>query len=153
MDAARDAPVPPGVRRVILRTFTRKHHLQLRADAVQFVYGTLRAHDLLGDEGVMTEAVEALATALVEQHVSGAQGAHVDGLVVTAEILRRTYDRLVVESADDAGGGGGGGGAAAPVTHGDAPGLERYFAVVDAFSMPRLVFSGARKVFEAYVCG
>lgn len=56
--------VPPEVRRVILRAFTRKWHLQLQSDAVQFIYKTLEAHDL-SDTDAMAEAVHALANALV----------------------------------------------------------------------------------------
>lgn len=149
MDGGSDGVhVPPDVRRVILRTFTTKHHLQMRADAVQFVYGTLQAHDLLQDAAATAEAVEALATALVEQHVSGAQLSGFDGLVVTREILQKMYDQLLVESAEDDAPS-----ASARVTQGDAPGVERYLHVLDAFSMPRTVFSASRKVFERYVAG
>lgn len=139
------AHVPPDVRRVILRTFTTKHHLQMRSDAVQFVFKTLHAHELLGEPQAMAEAVEALASALVEQHVSGAHIAEFDGLVVTSAILRKVYDQLIVESADEQHPPSA---SASRVTHGDAPGLERYFHVCDAFSLPRLAFSASRKVFE-----
>ena len=39
--------VPLDVRRVMLRAFTKKRHLQLQSDAVQFMYRTLEEHDLL----------------------------------------------------------------------------------------------------------
>ena len=38
--------VPLDVRRVMLRAFTKKRHLQLQSDAVQFMYRTLEEHDL-----------------------------------------------------------------------------------------------------------
>ena len=64
--------VPLDVRRVMLRAFTKKRHLQLQSDAVQFMYRTLEEHDLLVDEDATTEAIDALASALVDQHVAGA---------------------------------------------------------------------------------
>ncbi|WFC97212.1 DNA-directed DNA polymerase [Malassezia brasiliensis] len=130
--------VPPEVRRVVLRAFTRRRHLQVRADAVQYVYKTLQAHGLLGDAGAMAEAVDALAHALVEQQ--GGVGAAWDGQVVTAAVLQRTYERLVDAPADAD--------AAARVGGGEAPDLTRVLRVVDAFAMPALRFHGARKVFE-----
>ncbi|WFD00727.1 DNA-directed DNA polymerase [Malassezia yamatoensis] len=147
MDQARHSPVPADVRKIILRSFTKKHHLQLRSDAVQFVYETVKSHGMLEDMNMVTEAVDALAQALVDQHASGAQALQIDSFVVTSEILQKTYDRLVVESAESQG---------MPthlqstsVIHGDAPDRERFFHVVDAFRMPRLRFSGLRKVFQA----
>lgn len=136
--------VPLNVRRAVLHAFTKKRHLQLRTDAVVFVYTTLEAHELLGDAAVMTEAIEALASALVERHVSGGHTPGFDGLVVTSETLRWVYNQLLVESA----GGGEEDAGAARVTQGDEPRLEDYFRVVDAFAMPRVVFDTGRKVFE-----
>ncbi|WFD07915.1 DNA-directed DNA polymerase [Malassezia vespertilionis] len=136
-----DVHVPPDVRREILRAFTRKYHLQLRSDAVQFVCATLQAHGLLDEPVARAEAVEALANALVEQHFSGASSAGFDGLVVTSDVLCKVYDQLVVEGAEEPG-------AASAVTMGDTPNLERYFHVCDAFKLPRIRFNGSRKIFE-----
>ena len=91
--------VPLNVRHAVIHAFTKKRHLQLRTDAVVFVYTTLEAHELLGDAAVMTEAIEALASALVERHVSGGYTPGFDGLVVTSETLRWVYNQLLVESA------------------------------------------------------
>lgn len=135
--------VPPEVRRVILRAFSKKHHLQLQSDAVQYVYATLRAHGLLEDDAALVEAVDALADALVEQHVGGVDLAGFDGLVVSRAALERVYDTLLVETA-------AGGSTGASVTQGDAPDVARFFAVCDAFEQPRVVFQASQKVFERY---
>lgn len=141
MDAGR-ARVPPDVRRAILRAFTRKRHLQLQSDAVQFVYETLEAHDLLREAEAMHEALEALAGALVDQHVTGGHAPGFDGHVVSRDALQKVYDQLLVEAADDQGTASG------ALTQGSAPELAHFFRVIDAFSQPRLCFHGTRKVFE-----
>ncbi|WFD18523.1 DNA-directed DNA polymerase [Malassezia caprae] len=141
MDAGR-ARVPPDVRRRILRAFTRKRHLQLQSDAVQFVYETLEAHDLLRDAGATDEALDALAGALVDQHVAGSHSHEFDGHVVSRDALQKVYDQLLVEAADDGATAGG------ALTQGEAPDMGHFFRVCDAFSQPRISFHGARKVFE-----
>lgn len=141
MDAGR-ARVPPDVRRRILRAFTRKRHLQLQSDAVQFVYETLEAHDLLRDADATDEALEALAGALVDQHVAGGHSHGFDGHVVSRDVLQKVYDQLLVEAADDGATAGG------ALTQGAAPDMGHFFRVCDAFSQPRICFHGARKVFE-----
>lgn len=138
MDAAR---VPPDVRRVVLRVFTRKHHLQLRSDAVVFVHDTLAEHGLLADADGTVEAVEALAAAVVEQHVASGDVPGFDGLVVTRDALQYVYDQLLVQGTESSS-------AAAAVTQGAAPDPSRFFAVVDAFAQPRVVFDHVRRVFE-----
>ena len=132
--------VPPEVRRVILRAFTRKWHLQLQSDAVQFIYKTLEAHDL-SDTDAMAEAVHALANALVDQHVAGAHIDGFDGHVVTAEALQKVYDLLLVEAAGEET-------HATPLTQGAALDLSKHFRVCDAFSQPRILFHATRQVFE-----
>lgn len=132
--------VPLEVRRVILRAFTRKWHLQLQSDAVQFIYKTLEAHDL-SDTDAMAEAVHALANALVDQHVAGAHIDGFDGHVVTAEALQKVYDLLLVEAAGEET-------HATPLTQGAALDLSKHFRVCDAFSQPRILFHAARQVFE-----
>ncbi|WFD36398.1 DNA-directed DNA polymerase [Malassezia cuniculi] len=136
MDATR---VPPDVRRVVLRVFTRKHHLQLRSDAVVFVYDTLADHNLLEDEAATLEAIEALASAVVEQHVASGDVPGFDGLVVTRDALQHVYDQLLVQGESS---------SAAAVTQGDAPDPERFFSIVDAFAQPRVVYDHSRRVFE-----
>lgn len=134
--------VPLDVRRVMLRAFTKKRHLQLQSDAVQFMYRTLEEHDLLVDQDATTEAIDALASALVDQHVAGANIAGFDGHVVTAQALQKVYDQLLVESADDANAN------AMPLTQGSIPDLARYFSVCDAFHQPYIRFHAPRQVFE-----
>ncbi|KAL4402767.1 DNA-directed DNA polymerase epsilon, subunit B [Malassezia pachydermatis] len=136
------AHVPPDVRRTILRAFTKKRHLQLQSDAVQFIFSTLEEHDLLRDPDATQEAIEALAGALVDQHVAGAQIAGFDGHVVTGAALQKVYDQLLVEAADD------GQPSTQALTQGDTPEVQRFFAVCDAFSQPWIRFHGGRKVFE-----
>lgn len=137
----RPAFIPPEVRRAILRSFTTRHHLQMRADAVQFVYATLHAHGLLEAREAWTEAVDALARALVEQHVSGARLADFDGQVVTAAVLEVIYQQMVGASANGASN-------AASDAPGDMPSVARHVHVCDAFAQPRTVFHASRKVFE-----
>ena len=136
MDATR---VPPDVRRAVLRVFTRKHHLQLRSDAVVFVHDTLADHDLLHDENATLEAIEALASAVVEQHVASGDVPGFDGLVVTRDALQHVYDQLLVEGESS---------SAVAVTQGEAPDPERFFSVVDAFAQPRVFYDHSRRVFE-----
>ncbi|WFD32012.1 DNA-directed DNA polymerase [Malassezia sp. CBS 17886] len=138
------AAVPADVRRMILRSFTKKHHLQLRSDAVSFVYTTLQAHGLLADAASAAEAVDVLVNALIEQHVAGLHAGG-DEMVVTSAALQKVYDQLLVESADAQHGESA---SAARVTHGEQPALEKYFSVCDAFRQPRIVFHPLRKVFE-----
>lgn len=139
-DSAASVHIPLELRRLILRAFTKKWHLQLQSDAVQFVYKTLEAHDLLADTDAATEAVNALANALVDQHAAGADIPGFDGHVVTANSLQKVYDLLLVETAGDE--------QAVPLTQGDALDASKHFGVCDAFTQPRIRFHAGRQVFE-----
>ncbi|PWZ02294.1 DNA polymerase epsilon, subunit B [Testicularia cyperi] len=149
----------PELRRCILRIFTTKHALQLHSSAIAFITSTLASHGLLDQPHEWEEAIEALASGIVESQAE----ADVEGTsssasseVVTAAALEKVYSALVVaESAVQTRAGGPSTSHGAGTLHhhheltdGEKPDPDRYFAVVDAFKQPKLSFDASRKVFE-----
>ncbi|KAN0061752.1 DNA-directed DNA polymerase epsilon, subunit B [Thecaphora frezii] len=143
-------PPPPALRRAIIRIFTKKHNLQLHSSAIVFVAQTLHSHGLLQQPQEWDDAIEALATGILDAEASGAE-ANLSSSVVTQEALQRVYEQLCI--ADSAAtnlssGSNGVSHAIHDLTDGERPDPHRHFHVIDAFSMPRHVFDPQRKVFE-----
>ncbi|EPQ28615.1 uncharacterized protein PFL1_03918 [Pseudozyma flocculosa PF-1] len=147
-----DVAISPALRRTILRVFTKKHNLQLHSSAVAFIAHTLDSHGLIDQPEEWDDAIEALATGILEAEASGADPG-VSSSVVTQEALKHVYDQLCM--ADSAGGAAGASTTATTIsqaihdlTEGERPNPDRYFHVINAFDMPRVVFDPQRKVFE-----
>ncbi|PWN52289.1 DNA polymerase epsilon, subunit B [Violaceomyces palustris] len=147
---------PPALRKSILKVFTKKYSLQLDSSAISFIAQTLDSHGLLDQPDEWEDAIEALAGGIVEAEATGGK-LSLSGSVVTQAALEKVYAQLVVE--DSAAGTETAESRQDPQSHnylhhhhditdGERPNPEKYFNVVDAFKMPRVVFDQKRKVFE-----
>lgn len=65
-----------ALRKSILRIFTHKYSLQLHSSALSFIAGTLSSHGLLDQPDEWDDAIEALASGIVENegNVGGGEG-------------------------------------------------------------------------------
>jgi DNA polymerase epsilon subunit 2 len=150
--------LPPALRRIILRIFSKKYGLQLHSSAISFIHTTLESHGLLQDEDEWAEAIEWLAKGLVESAGKDEQGetgndncGHIGMLIfflsfagssiVTRAALEQVYQQLLLADSvkDD---------SHEHILEGEVVDPNRYFHVVDAFKMPKTIFDQRRKVFE-----
>ncbi|UZJ52846.1 hypothetical protein CBS101457_002166 [Exobasidium rhododendri] len=136
--AAQQKPgIPPALRRIIIRIFSKKYGLQLHSSALSFIHVTLESHGLLQVEDEWAEAIEWLAKGLVEIAGKDDQGSS----IVTRAALEHVYQQLLLADSvkDD---------AHEHFLEGEVVDPKRYFHVVDAFQMPKTIFDQRRKVFE-----
>lgn len=119
--------MPATVKQQIVRIFTKKYNLTVRADAVKYLETVCHEHDLHPSQ--IGEALEHVVTEYIKQDDYAT--------IVETDALKQILEQLkTADSLDDE-------------QIGDADiDIDRYFSVVNAFDMPRVVFDPDRKNFD-----
>jgi hypothetical protein len=146
------------LRKAIIRTFTRKHNLQLHASALTFIAEALQNHDMLDKPDQWEEALESLAKGYIESehYGAGAGAAQASSSLVTRAALEAVYQQMVVAENtavynhhdhdsmvyDESGS------AIHQFLDHEKPDPHNHFKVIGSYDMPRLRFDYSRKAFE-----